>query len=50
MVSPIIISAILVWEQNKVQKPNYYVSQTLHDVEIRYIQLEKLIFTLIITV
>ena len=48
-VSPVAISAMLVYEQDNFQKPVYYTSRVLHDMEIRYIKLEKLIFALIVT-
>ena len=49
-ISSIAISTVLMWEQEKIQKPVYYISRTLHDAEIGYIRIEELIFTLIISV
>ncbi|XP_073112239.1 uncharacterized protein [Elaeis guineensis] len=49
-VSLVVISAVLVQEEGWIQKPIYYTSKILHDVETRYSKLEKLIFALIITV
>ena len=48
MVSLVAVIAVLLWEQDKIQKPIYYVSQTLHDTKTRYTRLEKLIFILVI--
>ena len=48
-VSPVAISAVLVHEQDKIQRPIYY-NRVLHDAGTRYTKLEKLIFTLIIAV
>ena len=50
VVSPTAISAVLIHEQDKIQRPIYYVSRVLHDAETRYTRLEKLIFALIIAV
>ena len=38
------ISAVLVKEEEKIQKPVYYVSKTLHGAELNYSSIEK--FTL----
>ena len=39
--SPVGLRAVLVQEQDRVQKPIYYVSRCLTDVERRYSQTEK---------
>lgn len=37
------ISSILIWMDDKgIQKPIYYISQVLYDVEIRYSKHEKI--------
>ena len=48
-VFPAAISAALVREEEKVQKPVYYVSRALHGVEERYPPMEKLAFALVTT-
>ena len=40
------VSAVLLRDQ-EVQKPVYYISKTLVDVETRYLPLEKLVLTLV---
>ena len=47
VVSPTAISAALIKEENKVQKPVYYASQALRGTEERYPPMEKLVFALI---
>ncbi|XP_074342690.1 uncharacterized protein LOC141680333 [Apium graveolens] len=42
------ISAVLVREEDGQQSPVYYVSKRLHDVETRYISMEKLVYALIL--
>ncbi|XP_022851454.1 uncharacterized protein LOC111373186 [Olea europaea var. sylvestris] len=49
-VSPKAVSAVLVKEFSKAQKPVYYVSQVLRGAEIRYSLTEQLVFALIVTV
>ena len=46
-VSPTAISATLVREEDKVQKPVYYTSWALQGVEERYPLMEKLAFALL---
>ena len=46
-VSPAAVSATLVREEEKAQKPVYYVSRALHDAEERYLPMEKLAFALV---
>ena len=48
-VSSAIVSATLVREEDKVQKPEYYISRALRGVEERYLPVEKLIFALVTT-
>jgi ribonuclease HI len=47
-VSPTVISAALIREDDGVQKVVYFVSKALHGAEERYPQIKKLAFTLII--
>ncbi|CAA0841443.1 Unknown protein, partial [Striga hermonthica] len=46
-VTPTAISAVLVREENLNQHPIYYTSKALHEAEVRYPQIEKLIFALV---
>ena len=48
-VSSAIVSTTLVREEDKVQKPEYYISRALRGVEERYLPVEKLIFALVTT-
>ena len=45
-VSPATVSAILVREEDKVQKPMYYTSQALNGEKERYPSIEKLALAL----
>ena len=47
VVSPAAISAALIREEEKVQKPVYYASRALHEAEERYPPMEKLAFALV---
>ena len=42
-----VVSAALIKEENKVQLPVYYVSQTFQGAEARYPRIEKITFALI---
>ena len=46
-VSLTVVSAALVREEERVQKPVYYASRALRDVEERYPPMEKLAFALV---
>ena len=46
--SPTAVNVVLIWEENKVQKPVYYVSKVLIGSETRYLKIEKLAYTLLI--
>ena len=43
------ISAVLVKEDGKIQKPIYYVSKVLHEAELNYSKIEKFALALITT-
>ena len=43
-------SSMLVQEEDKVQKSIYYISQILHGAETRYFWIEKIIFTIVMTI
>ena len=49
VVSESAASSVFVWEDNKVQHPVYYVSKRLLDVELRYPNMEKLSYALVIS-
>ena len=42
-VAPYAVNLMLIQVDNSVQWPIYYVSKSLHEVEIRYLPLEKAI-------
>ena len=46
-VSPVAVSAALIREEEKVQKPVYYTSRAFHGAEERYPPIEKLAFVLV---
>ena len=48
-VSPVAVSAALVRDEEKVQKPVYYASRALRSAEERYPPMEKLAFALVTT-
>ena len=48
-VSPAAVSATLIREEEKVQKPVYYASRVLRRAEGRYLTMEKLAFALVTT-
>ena len=37
------VSLVLVWVNSGIQRPVYYVSKSLHEVEVHYLPLEKAI-------
>ncbi|KAK3026400.1 hypothetical protein RJ639_042610 [Escallonia herrerae] len=43
------VSVVLVREEDEVQKPIYYVSKVLQDVETRYLNIDKIALALIIS-
>ena len=46
--SDLAVAAVLVREENNKQLPVYYVSKALSDTEARYINAEKLAYSLVI--
>ena len=46
-VAPHAVSLVLIREDNGLQRPVYYVSTSLHEVEIRYSPLEKAILAVV---
>ena len=41
------VSLVLIWDDNDLQKPIYYMSKSLHEAEIRYLPLEKAILAVV---
>ena len=41
------VSLVLIWVDSGVQRPVYYVSKSLHEVEVRYLPLEKAILAMV---
>ena len=48
-VAPHAVSLVLIQEDNGLQRPIYYVSKLLHEVEIRYSPLEKAVLAVVHT-
>ena len=46
---PTVVSAVLIREEDKVQKPVYYVSKVLIGTETKYLKIEKLAYAFMIT-
>ena len=46
-VAPHAVSLVLIQMDNGIQQPVYYVSKSLHEVEIRYLPLEKAILAIV---
>ena len=46
-VAPYAMSLVLIQEDNGLQRPVYYISKSLHEVEIRYSPLEKAILAVV---
>ena len=49
-ISPAVVSAALIREEDRVQKPVYYTSRALRGAEERYPLREKLVFALVTTI
>ena len=41
------VSLVLIWIDDKVQRPVYYVSKSLHEAEVCYLPLEKTILVVV---
>lgn len=48
-ISLVMVSSILIWEDEGVQMPAYYTSRLLKDAETRYPRMEKVTYTLLIS-
>ena len=46
-VAPHAVSLVLIRDDNGLQKSVYYVSKSLHEVEVRYLPLEKAILAVV---
>ena len=42
-----VVSLVLIWDDSGVHKPVYYVSKSLHEVEVRYLPLERAILAVV---
>ena len=47
VVAPHAVSLVLIRDDNGLQKPVYYMSKSLHEVEVRYLPLEKAILAVV---
>ena len=45
--APHAVSLVLIWDDNGLQNPIYYVSKSLHEAEVRYLPLEKAILAVV---
>ena len=45
-ISSIAVCAVFIWEEDKIQKPMYYVSKVLIGAETRYLKIKKLAYVL----
>ena len=46
-VAPHVVSLVLIRDDKSFQKPVYYMSKSLHEVEVRYLSLEKAILAVV---
>ena len=47
MVAPNVVSLVLIRIDGGKERPVYYVSKSLHEVEVRYLPLEKVILAVV---
>ena len=47
-VAPYAVSLVLIRVDNDIQRPVYYVSKSLHEVEMRYLPLDKAILAVVL--
>ena len=47
VVAPHAVSLVLIWMDNNIQRPIYYVSKVLQEAELRYLPLEKAILAVV---
>ena len=43
-----VVSSVLIWVDNGIQRPVYYVSKSLHEAEVHYLPLEKAILVVVL--
>ena len=43
------VSLMLIWIDDGIQRPVYYVSKSLHEADVRYLPLEKAILAVVHT-
>ena len=48
VVAPYAVSLVLIRVDNGIQRSIYYVSKSLHEVEVRYLPLEKAILAVVL--
>ena len=48
IVAPHVVSLVLIRVDNGVQRTVYYVSKSLHEVEVHYLQLEKVVLVVVL--
>ena len=46
-VAPHAVSLVLIRDDNRIQRPVYYVSKSLHEAEVHYLPLEKAILAVV---
>ena len=42
-----VVSLVLIWVDSGIQRPVYYISRSLHEAEVRYLPLEKVILAVV---
>ena len=47
VVAPHTVNLVLIRIDSSIQRPVYYVSKSLHEAEVRYLPLEKVILTVV---
>ena len=47
-IAPFAVSLVLIQVDNGIQRPVYYVSKSLHEAEVRYLPLEKVILAVVL--
>ena len=47
IVAPYAVSLVLIRVDSDIQRPVYYVGKSLHEVEVRYLPLEKAILAVV---
>ena len=42
------VSLVLIWVDNGIQRPIYYIRKSLHEAEVRYLPLEKAVLAVVL--